>query len=158
MKKTLLFLFLTVFALSFNSCSDDDNGGNNNNKAIDVHVDVTYFSSAQNQTITDVGSIVYLFDGFSIYNGGDWKYQGNGIFLSEKWGTKWASSNKQTVTDTGVSFKNVKGNDQIKSFTIVIESASDKNQTDRYFPVNVFSIESKNANLKYKYGNEITTN
>lgn len=152
--KKLLF-FLISIPLLFTSCSSDDNdGGGNNNDAINVSIEVLHNTDNQ-KNVSDIGSIVYLFEGFSMYNGGDWVYSGNGAFHSNKWGTNWTYTHKVEVTETGASFSGIKGTDGYKYFTVVVESNSDQNKEKRYYPVKAFNIEGKNLKLSYFYGSDI---
>lgn len=96
MKKALLFLFMTVFTLSFNSCSsDDDNGdgdGTGNSKVI-VSAEMK-FKSGENY-LSDVGGQLYHFKDFSDYV--NYNYKGKGVFEHK------TENKKVTYTTKGVA-------------------------------------------------------
>jgi uncharacterized lipoprotein YehR (DUF1307 family) len=73
MKKTLLFLFLTVFALSFNSCSDDDedsddgdNGGNT------VKLTAVFQYKKGDEIKPSAGTRMFIFK--TVGDSNDWQY------------------------------------------------------------------------------------
>lgn len=158
MKKIFYLMFISLMAVSFSACGsdDDDDGGGGASKPINVNIDVFYYSSEQDKNIIDVGSTVYMFDGFSTYNGGNWEYEGNGVFYSSKWGSRWEATQKKEVTQSGTTFSNIKGSDGHQYFTVVVESNSDKSKENRYYAIAPFNIEGKDVNLTYIYGGTIT--
>lgn len=151
MRKTYLFLLLFSVIL-FTSCSDDDKSTEDDKtKNITLTVNIK-----NNRAEADLGSIVYILEGFSIYNGGDWTYSKNGSFHSERWGTGWSSTKSAIANENGLAIiKNVSCPKDQSYFTLVIESAFDKDSEKRYFPVAVYNAEGKDINVDYVYGIQI---
>ena len=100
MKKTLLFLFLTVCALSFNSCSDDDNGGD---PATDGKILVSVYYKMENSEYEypDSQSKIFIIRGVGFTNS-NFEYKGEGKFYNKDKG-EWTEpvqklSNEDNVT------------------------------------------------------------
>lgn len=154
MKKNILFLLVSVMALSFNACSsdDDDNGGSDPlGKEVKVSIIANY--SAEGKVLTDVGAIVYVFNALSIHEEAEWKYIGNGEFESEKWNRKTKYAHKEVMKENGISFILNQLPDG-KYFTVVIESATDVEKESRYFGISTFDYKDSGHNLKYLYGSQ----
>lgn len=153
MKKTILILLVSVLALSFNACSsDDDNGVDPADK--EIKVTVKSLINKDDKLVADVGATIYFFDGLSINDGGEWKYNQGGSFRSDKWERNFNYTHKLTMNETSVSVSNIKGFDQKRYFTVVIESPSDQSSETRYFVKTTFDIKNADYNLKYVFGQQ----
>lgn len=156
MKNVFYLLLVSLLICSLGACSDDDNKEDNVQDSITLTIKATCYSDADQKNIPDVGSIVYLFEGFSYYNGGDWKYNGEGSFSSEKWGTRWTYTKKATIgKDGSIIINNVQCPEGYKYFSIAIDSEYNKNVKEKFYGVGVFNFENKDIKLNYSYGSGI---
>lgn len=154
MKKTILFLLVSMMTLSFNACSsDDDDNGDGTNVGKEVIVSITANYKSDGKEIADVGAVVYVFNALSVHEEAGWKYIGNGEFESEKWNRKTKYTYKEVMKENGISFLLNQLPDG-KYFTVVIESATDINKESRYFGITTFDYKDSGHNLKYLYGSQ----
>ena len=149
--KKLLFV---ITILCFIGCKDDNK--DDLPTTVDIRVDVKYYSHELGQYVSDVGSVVYLLNGFSIYNGGDWEYTGNGVFRSKRWGSQWEYTHKAIVSDAGALFKDLEPVEGYKYFTIAVESASDIEKENRSYGTDAFNILKPYTHLSYNYGSSFS--
>ena len=150
--KQISLLLLVPFLL-ITSCSSDDNNDGVDNKTKELTLTVNIKNDKKE---ADPGSIVYILEGFTVYNGGNWTYTKNGSFKSERWGTGWSYTKSAIADNSGVAvIKNVSCPKDQPYFTIVIESASDKDSEKRYIPIAAYDAEGKDISINYIYGTQI---
>lgn len=134
MKKTLLFLFLTVFALSFNSCSDDDDNGSDSQ----YQQVLTRTKTVEGKdTYAQSGVYVYIFMGDD-YTQEKYSYAGGGAMYE---GERLIKANYNAVTDKDGKSA-IKANFGNKPYTVVVQRFKDSTDATKMFYIQKFDVKN----------------
>lgn len=135
MKKTILFLLVSVMALSFNACSSDDKDDVKPNEYQQV---LTRTKTVDGKdTYPTAGVYVYIFMGDD-YTQSKYKYSGGGAMYE---GDKLIKATYNAVTDKdGKSV--LKGEYGNKKYTVVVQRFKDSTKETKMFFVPKFDVKN----------------
>lgn len=134
MKKTILFLFVSVLALSFNACSSDDKDDVKPNEYQQV---LTRIKSVDGETFPQPGIYVYIFMGDD-YTQSKYKYSGGGAMYE---GDKLIKPTYSAITDKDGKSA-LKGDYGNTPYTIVVQRYRDSTSGTQMFYIKKFDVKN----------------
>lgn len=108
MKKALLFLFMTVFALSFNSCSSDDDNGDGGGTGNTVKLTAVFQYKKDGETKPSAGTRMFIFK--VVGNTNSWQYNQIDHTFKKSDGTVVNPTYSLKANESGAIISNIDSN------------------------------------------------